>query len=90
MLFLSLSFFFNFFFSFSFRWVGGGWLGVCFRYTTSPHLFSGEAEVAFARVRSKVCSLVGTVWICIVLATSFCCYMDPFEAKLGLIRFLSA
>lgn len=27
----------------------------CFRYTTSPHLFSGDAEVAFARVRSKVC-----------------------------------
>lgn len=26
-----------------------------FRYTTSPHLFSGDAEVAFARVRSKVC-----------------------------------
>lgn len=25
------------------------------RYTTSPHLFSGDAEVAFARVRSKVC-----------------------------------
>lgn len=25
-----------------------------FRYTTSPHLFNGDAEVAFARVRDKV------------------------------------
>lgn len=26
-----------------------------FRYTTSPHLFSGHAKDAFARVRDKVC-----------------------------------
>ncbi|KAM7475040.1 hypothetical protein LguiB_022283 [Lonicera macranthoides] len=29
-------------------------LSQAYLYTTSPHLFSGEAEVAFARVRSKV------------------------------------
>lgn len=29
---------------------------VYFRYTTSPHLFNGDAEVAFARVRDKVSS----------------------------------
>ncbi|EYU37825.1 hypothetical protein ABFS82_02G020600 [Erythranthe guttata] len=29
-------------------------LSKAYLYTTSPHLFSGEAEVAFARVRSKV------------------------------------
>lgn len=28
-----------------------------FRYTTSPHLFSGDAEEAFIRVRDKVCSI---------------------------------
>lgn len=28
------------------------------RYTTSPHLFSGKAEEAFARVRTKVCILL--------------------------------
>ena len=27
------------------------------RYTTSPHLFSGDAEEAFIRVRDKVCCI---------------------------------
>lgn len=31
------------------------------RYTTSPHLFSGEAVEAFARVRDKVCMMMKIV-----------------------------
>lgn len=47
-------------------------VGFCFRYTTSPHLFTGDAEVAFARVRSKVyLVLVSIISACVVLLLLF-------------------
>ncbi|KAL8556139.1 hypothetical protein ACS0TY_003801 [Phlomoides rotata] len=67
-------------------------LSKAYMYTTSPHLFSGDAEVAFARVRCKVCPLVGTTvyvyfWLFFFYLGS---YTGPFKTKLGLIRVLSA
>lgn len=45
-----------------------------YRYTTSPHLFSGDAEEAFIRVRSKVC-LVNNITLhfvfCLVMSLCF-------------------
>lgn len=68
-----------------------GWwwvVGFCFRYTTSPHLFTGDAEVAFARVRSKVCPvIVGIVSTCLVLLLLF---SFTWELKLRLTRLFLA
>ncbi|KZV36878.1 hypothetical protein F511_18051 [Dorcoceras hygrometricum] len=47
-------------------------LSKAYLYTTSPHLFSGDAEVAFARVRSKVWS---------VHLARFWTYLEPFRLK---------